>query len=51
MLSVLFSKTGLPVLLSVAASVLGAIDNAQAREAAGVLEAHSGTRVRAANLG
>ena len=37
MLSVLFSKTGLPVLLSVAASVLGAIDNAQAREAAGVL--------------
>jgi hypothetical protein len=37
MLSVLFSKTGLPVLLSLVAGVLNTIDNAQAREAAGVL--------------
>jgi hypothetical protein len=37
MLSALFSKAGLPVLLSVVSSVLSAIDNQQAREAVNVL--------------
>jgi hypothetical protein len=37
MLSALFSKAGLPVLLSLVTSVLNTIDNTQAREAAEVL--------------